>query len=135
MNKLQGKILVIETFGDLSYISVLAGDIVIKSIIIENQKNKAYLQKGALIYLFFKETEVILAKEEKPLSISLPNRIPGEITGLEEGALLSKLSLKSSVGKIVSIITTESLKDLNLQIKDQVIAMIKTNEIMLSIHD
>ena len=43
-----------------------------------------------------------------------------------------KLIIKTDVGEIASIITTNSVKRLDIKIGDSLTAMIKTNELMLS---
>lgn len=46
--------------------------------------------------------------------------------------LLSKITLRTAIGDIVAIITTEILNELSLKENLAVIVMIKVNEIMLS---
>ena len=87
--------------------------------------------KGHPVRAIFKETEVVLASDEKH-NISLQNRIPGTIKKLKQGVLISKVTINSSVGELVSIISTNAVKQLKLSIGLPVVAMIKLNEIMLS---
>ena len=45
---------------------------------------------------------------------------------------MSKVTIDSSIGNITSIITTKSVKTIGLELDNEVQAMIKTNEVMLS---
>ncbi len=131
MNSLQGKIISVRTNGKLSLVGIRAGDIILKSIVIETPETASYMKEGNDINVLFKEAEVVIGKGSNFL-ISLRNRIPCIVRQVEKGALLSKLILQTSVGPISSIITTDAVAELGINEGDQVVAMIKTNEIMLS---
>lgn len=131
MNSLKGKISKIEVSGDLSLVSLRVETIDFKSIVIATSDTLDYLIEGGEVKLLFKETEVIIGKAE-PLQISLRNKIPGRISKLEVGALLAKVTLDTTIGPIVSIITANAVKSLNLMQDVEVIAMVKTNEILLA---
>ncbi|MCR9066559.1 MAG: TOBE domain-containing protein [Cytophagales bacterium] len=132
MNRFSGKISKIEVNGSLSLVTVAASErITIKTIIIETPETAAYLKIGNTIQVLFKETEVVLGLNQKQ-AISLQNRINGTIIQIEKGALLSKVVIDTEIGSLVSVVSTEAIKELNLEENQEVIAMIKLNEIMLS---
>ena len=101
------------------------------AIVIDTPETAPYLKIGNFITVVFKETEVIIGKWNT-YEISLRNKFEGTIDFIESGELLSKLTISTLVGKIKSIITTNAVKQLNLEIGTEVTAMIKTNEIMIS---
>ncbi len=131
MNVLNGKITAIETSGSLSIIEIQIGAFFFKTILIETPNSASYLKEENQVKVIFKETEVVIGKGTKHM-VSLQNKITGTIDGIEKGALLSKLCIKTSVGIIISIITANSVQKLDLKLGETVTAMIKTNEIMLS---
>lgn len=131
MNTLKGKIESINTSADLSIVSVSVSNIIFKSIVIETPDTVNYLKRGHRVDLHFKETEVVISKGDSD-SISMQNIIPGKVTEIENGHLLSRIAIQSDIGKIISIITSDSVKRLDLTVGQQVDALIKTNEIMLS---
>lgn len=131
MNRLAGKISHIESQEALSLVSVAIGDYTFKSIVIETPDTADYLVLDGNVWVYFKETEVIIAREITS-PISLRNRIPSQIENIQKGKLLSKLTLDSAVGQIQAIITTSAVEQLDLSLKMPVVAMIKTNELMLS---
>ncbi|WP_299186980.1 tobe domain protein [uncultured Aquimarina sp.] len=103
----------------------------LKTILVETPDTAPYLHKGNLVELLFKETEVIISKDDSSL-ISIQNKIPATIKKCDSGVLLSKITLHTAIGDIVAIITTEILNELSLKENLAVIVMIKVNEIMLS---
>jgi molybdopterin-binding protein len=131
MNKLTAVIKSIETEGSLSIVNLSLAGLNFKTIVIENPKYTEYLKVSNKVDILFKETEVVIAKE-KEIAISLRNQIPCKILEIQKGKLLSRLNLGFDKYKIVSIITSKSVELLNLRAGDEILAMIKTNEIMLA---
>jgi len=131
MNSLSGHITHIETSGNLSVVQVAVDEqITLKSIVIETSETASYLRVGTAISVLFKETEVIISTGETD-TISLQNKIPAKIRHIEQGKLLSKLTLETAQGNIESIISTNSVLKLGLEPGKNVTAMIKLNEVML----
>lgn len=131
MNSLKGRISEIEVSGNMSLVSIDVAGLSFKSIVIETPETVEYLVEGGEVLVLFKETEVIIGKGED-LPISLRNKIKGRITDLQKGTLLSRLTLDTVAGKIISIITTNAVDNLDLELQSEVVAMVKTNEILLS---
>lgn len=116
----------------MSLVSVDMGqDIYFKTIIIETPDTADYLKEGSSINTLFKETEVVLGVGSIS-QISLQNKVEGIVTLIEQGALISKVSLKTSLGDIISIVSTKAVIDLKITVGSSVTAMVKLNEIMLA---
>ena len=131
MNILPGKIYDFEVCEDLTLVKVQCNDQVLSSIIIESPETVSYLSKNSPIKVLFKETEVIIGKESD-FEISLQNQLPCIITEIKKGMLLSRLSLSFGDHEIRSIITSNAVRNLKLAVGMSVLAMIKTNELMLA---
>lgn len=131
MNTFKGEITSLKISGSLSLVEINVGGIFFKSIVIENRGTAAWLKEGNAINVIFKETEVIIGRGLEH-ALSMQNRVPGTILEIEEGTLLSKLTVDTTIGKLIAIITSGAVHQLQLQVGDVVTAMIKTNEIMLS---
>ena len=131
MNILSGEIESIQVNGSLSLVKIKLGEVRLTSIVIDTPDSSSYLKIKDKVKVIFKETEVILGKGEI-LPISLQNKIVGIVESIESGALLSKVVLKTSVGTVTSIITTNAIRQLEITLNSKVTAMIKTNEMMLS---
>jgi molybdopterin-binding protein len=131
MNKLKAKITHIKESGSLSIVWLKVNDILLNAIIIDNKSTTSYLKIDREIDLLFKETELILSKT-KPENLSISNCIPGVVQNISYGTLLSKVTLSSNAGSLVAILPSHSLEPLALKKGNQVYALIKTNEILLS---
>ena len=131
MNILPGIIYDFEVCENLSLVKIQCKDQILSSIIIESPTSVSYLSKGAPIKVLFKETEVIIGKM-RDIEISLQNQLPCKINKIKKGKLLSSISLSFDEYEIRSIITSNAVSKLNLEVGMEVLAMIKTNEIMLA---
>ncbi|MCK9454137.1 TOBE domain-containing protein [Sulfurimonas sp.] len=89
------------------------------------------IQKGLKVKLSMKPTHVAIAKNLQG-ELSYSNQLQATIVKLENGVLLSSLSLKLDSGSVIeSIITKESSNRMNLQVGEQVLVLIKANEIFI----
>ena len=131
MNILKGTIEKLTISGSLTLIGIKVGTIDMSAIVIDTPKTALYLKIGNTITVVFTETEVIIGKGNTD-EISLRNKFKGTIEILESKELLSKLTINTNVGKISSIITTNAVKQLKLELGTTVTAMVKTNEILIS---
>jgi molybdate transport system regulatory protein len=131
MNVLTGRISDIQLCHDLSLVSIECSSLTLKSIIIETPDTAPYLKIGNSIDVVFKETELIISKKGEQL-ISLQNRFPSTIIKMNIGELLSSISLQFEEYELNSIITTNAVKTLGLEEGMEVVAMVKTNEMMLA---
>jgi len=82
------------------------------------------------VALLFKETEVSLAKNLSGL-ISMRNRMPCTVTGIDRGKLLTKVSLDFNGHAITSVITTRSSHALSLAVGESVEGLVKANEMTI----
>lgn len=132
MNRFEGHISKIRTHGPLSMVSVaLPGTLELRAIVIESPDTATYLREGNRIAVLFKETEVILCTGDSA-GTSILNRIPAEVRDIEQSALLSRVALHSPAGTLDAIVPSESLPALGLRNGMQIMALVKTNEVMLS---
>jgi len=132
MNRVSGNILNVQSSGRFLLATVKVTDnITLKAIALNAPDTDNLMEIGNAINLLFKESEVVIGTD-KNHEISLQNKIPGTISWIENGALISKLGIETEVGIIVSIISTNSVERLKLVQGKKIIAMIKLNEMMLS---
>lgn len=134
MNILSGNITNIQGSESLSLVKTAVGNTTFTAIIIDTPESETYFKIGNKVNVYFKETEVIIAKNE-PLNISIQNKILCNIETIRNGEILSELHLSFGEMTLKSIITTNAVKTLNLKTGDAVLALIKTNEVSLSPND
>lgn len=131
MNALRGIIHSIEVRNRLSLVRVRVGDSMLTSIVIDTPESATYLRENNCVRVIFKETEVIIGKGTEH-AISMQNKMPGTVEQIESGDLLSKLRIRTSGGLITSIITSNAVRQLQLEAGMLVTALVKTNEMMLA---
>lgn len=130
MNKLTGKIVLIESTPHMSMVDIDVEGDVFSSIVLETPASAAYLKQGNSVTLLFKETEVSIGKNLSGL-ISLRNRFKGTIKRIEKSDILAKIILDYKNKEITSIISTRSTQKLGLANGDLVEWLVKTNEVSL----
>ena len=131
MNSFPGQITGITTEQNLSLVKIEVQGVEFKSIVVEKPQSVSYLKIGQRVNILFKETEVIIG-DPSTKYISLQNRVLCQILQVNKGKLLSELLLSFGNLKMRAVITSNAVTQLNLQAGAEVMALIKTNEIMLS---
>lgn len=131
MNILKGNIESIKVNGDLSIVKVNVAGLLFSTIVIDTPKTASFLKVKNDVKIIFKETEVIIGVGDMS-GISLRNKMVGTVSRIDADILLSKLTMKTKIGEISSIITSNAVKQLKIELGMEVTAMVKTNEIILS---
>jgi molybdate transport system regulatory protein len=67
--------------------------------------------------------------EKSIMSMSIRNRLPGTIAKIVSDNVVSELVIRTAAGEVTSIITTGSVKRMNLKEGDKVFAIIKATEV------
>lgn len=130
MNKLVGRVTATQSSGNISIIKVLVGEDTFSAIILECGRESSSYRKDDAVTLLFKETEVGLAKNLSGL-ISFRNRFMGKIKKIDEGQLLTRVTLAYQDRFVQAVITTQAAVEMALREKEQVEWMVKTSEVTL----
>lgn len=131
MNILQGKISDIKTCDEIAQVSVDVGGIVFSSILIDADSMNLKIHDN--VDILFKETEVLVATKQS--SVSARNAFLGGVVEIKQGAILSEISFSFQTSIIKSIITTGSLKALNIKKGDEFLWFVKANEVTLRLRE
>ena len=129
MNCLNGTISNIRGEQSLSIVSIDVNGIKMSSVVIESP-DSARLQPGQEVQVLFKETEVVLGLPGNH-QISLQNRIPCIVEEIDSGGLLARVKMRHNGLIVESIVTDRAIEQLGIKSGSEVIAMIKTNEVLL----
>jgi molybdate transport system regulatory protein len=130
MNKLPATITAIQQSGTILLVDAEAGGQGFSALLIESVTRPEWLEVGKVVDLVFKETEVSLAKELSG-KISMRNRMKCKVLKVDKGELLSLITLQFKNFTIASAITTRSVNNLEIEIGDDVEALVKANEVSL----
>lgn len=69
----------------------------------------------------------------EPMKISARNQLQGTVEAIQLGVVTAKVSVRVGENLIESVITRQSVEDLNIQEGSKVTAVIKSTEIMLMV--
>jgi molybdopterin-binding protein len=68
----------------------------------------------------------------KALALSARNRLPGEITEVVKGEAAARVSIRVGDSQVTALITRESADELGLEPGQQVTALVKATDVMIS---
>jgi molybdate transport system regulatory protein len=130
MNRLAGAICAVDALDSIALVEVQIGAHRCTATLVGVIDDLRQWPVGLPVTLLFKETEVSLAKNLSGL-ISMRNRLPAVVTAINQGRLLTDVTLDVDGHVLGSVITTGSALRLGLTLGDQVEALIKANEMHL----
>jgi molybdopterin-binding protein len=67
-----------------------------------------------------------------PLQISARNQLSGKVTAVKLGNVMAQIEIQVGENQLVSVITRESAEGLDLKEGDEVVAIIKSTEVMVA---
>ena len=101
------------------------------SIITNSACNNLDLKISDEIVVLFKSSTVLISNDIS-LNISARNKLKGEITQINLGEINSEVIIDiGNEEKLAAVITTTSIKDLDLKVGTQVLAIIKSSDVMI----
>ena len=125
---IKAKISAIEQNDGVSVFEFSAENLSLKMLSLENLQN---LKIGDEVRLGFKSSDVFVATS-RLLNCSVSNEIKAEISAIQRGQITSSLHLNASEFEFESIISTASLKRLNLALGDQIYAYVKATSLYIA---
>ena len=131
MNKLPGKIIIVETEGSIALIEVAVGELRLSATLMGTAEDFLAWEMNQEVDLVFNEMEVAIAKSLSG-QISLRNRLPGKVVGLEIGKVLARVVFIIDHTYLLSaVITRRSALKLELRLGDEIEGLVKSNEMNL----
>jgi len=121
MNQIEAKVEEIKDLGVVSYIYVQSDDMKMKII---KSKLPQWLDVGDTVYCSFQEASVCVAKDCTE-QVSVENCLPASLKEIRRSEPLCELTFDSQMGKVVSLITTDSFDLLNLKNGDSAAILIR----------
>ena len=125
---IKAKISAIEQNDGVSVFEFSAENLSLKMLSLENLQN---LKIGDEVRLSFKSSDVFVATSPL-LNCSVSNEIKAQISDIQRGQITSSLHLNAAEFEFESIISTESLKRLNLALGDQIYAYVKATSLYIA---
>lgn len=131
MNKLQGSIRNITEDEAIQILEILADGILLSAIRTNRVGAGTQLKIGDRVSVSFKETAMSISKNLSG-EISIQNRFDVSIKSITMDKVLSKLLLDFKEQQLISVITTASVKRMQLQPGDHVQGLVKTTDLLFS---
>lgn len=125
---IKAKISAIDENDGVSVFEFNAANLSLKMLSLENLQN---LKIGDEVRLNFKSSDVFVATSPL-LNCSVSNEIKVRISDIQKGQITSSLHLNAGEFEFESIITTASLKRLNLSLGDQIYAYVKATSLYIA---
>ena len=125
---IKAKISAIEQNDGVSVFEFSAENLSLKMLSLENLQN---LKIGDEVRLNFKSSDVFVATSPL-LNCSVSNEIKAQISDIQRGQITSSLHLNAGKFEFESIISTASLKRLNLAPGDQIYAYVKATSLYIA---
>ncbi|SFV62231.1 TOBE domain protein [hydrothermal vent metagenome] len=127
MSTLRATLTNIQSVENLNIVTFASEGSTLKMMSLELHKK---LKKGTEVLLSCKPTAVAIAKDITG-GLSYSNQLHATIVSMEMGQLICSLELDFHGSMIESIITSDSAKRLNLQLNDNVTALIKSTDLAI----
>ena len=133
MSHLKASIEKIECVDSLNIVTFVCAGQKLQMVSLELSEE---IQPGVQVKLACKPTAVALAKPTVDVEsfcsiLSYSNQLKVQIVAIDRGKLLSSIVLKLGVFSLQSITSTDAVERLDLQKGDEVIALIKANELSI----
>ena len=125
---IKAKISAIDENDGVSVFEFNAANLSLKMLSMDSLQN---LKIGDEVRLNFKSSDVFVATSPL-LNCSVSNEIKAQISSIQKGQITSSLHLNAGEFEFESIITTASLKRLNLALGDQIYAYVKATSLYIA---
>ena len=127
MNQIKANVTEIQSVENLNIVTFKVNNHSLKMISLD-LSNALVVDSTAM--LLFKPTTVAIAKNISG-ELSFSNQIKVKIVSMEVGELLASLKLSFDKYTLESIITTASVKRMDLKVGESVIALIKSSDLSI----
>lgn len=127
MNKIEAVVKKIEAIQSLHIVTFDFSGVELKMMSLELDERVIV---GCKVILTVKPTNVSFAKNFQGF-ISESNQFKAKIKGINKGKLLSSAIFETKYTLIESVFTTESLRQMNLQLYDEFLIFIKASDISI----
>lgn len=112
-------------------INVLWKEIPLSVIITKTSCDDLHLSIGDTISVLIKGTDVMLAKSFSG-TLSARNKVKGTVKKIVRGDVLSKIFVESQGDILHAFITSNSLKEMDIREGDEITAVVKSTELIVS---
>ncbi|MBN2965144.1 hypothetical protein JWV37_10150 [Sulfurospirillum sp. T05] len=128
MNSLRATVVSVQQVGLLAQVSLEVSGQPMRALMVDIDAF-APLEKGTLVQVLFKESEVLIATPHS--TVSAANAFVCPVAWVNQGELVSEVGFAFGEDEVVSMITTASLKRLDVAVGKSFMWFVKANEVTL----
>lgn len=130
-NRLCGTIVSITQGQIHAHVQILWKEVPLSIIITRASCEDMHLSVGDTISALIKGTDIMIAKAFSGM-LSARNRARGMVRQIIQGDVLSKIYVESQGDMLHAIITNASLEEMGIKAGDEIMAIVKSTELILS---
>ena len=127
MNRINATVSEIQSVDNLTIVAFEAGNQPLRMMALGLNPP---IEVGARVTLGAKATNVALAKNLSG-TLSMSNQLACVVESLDKGALLCLVKLRFNDSTLQSVVTLASALSMNLEVGDEVVALIKASELSI----
>ena len=127
MNTIKATITDIKSVDNLNIVTFKSNGLSMKMMSLDLSNS---IEIGKDVVLYVKPTAVAIGKKISGM-LSYSNRLNAIVESIDNGKLLSSIGLRVDDTLLESIITVDSSKAMELKIKDEVVALIKSSDLYI----
>ncbi len=132
-NQFPGTVTAVAVGEVMSTVKVSAGGAELTATVTAESVRELGLTEGMAVRALVKSTDVALATGQVD-GASIRNRLPGVVTGIEHGAVMTTVKITLDGGGVLtSAITRDAAQDLELTEGSHVTALVKSTEVSLAV--
>ncbi|MFT5661155.1 MAG: molybdopterin-binding protein [Sulfurimonas sp.] len=128
MNHIEATVTDIKKTDIITYIDVECGETTLRLI---KSKAPIWLSEGDKVNCDFQEVSVCVSKE-CPGRVSIENRLSATLKDVRKSESLCELTFDSSLGKVISLITTDAYENLGLELECKATILLRGIDIKIS---
>ncbi len=127
MNQFNATLISIDSIENLTYLSCKLRERAIEMLSLEINES---IHIGDTLELSVKSTNISIAKNLSG-ALSHANQLPAKIRSINKGKILGSVHLEVEDFTLEAILTCKAIERMNLELNDDVIALIKASEISI----
>ncbi|MBR5429544.1 MAG: TOBE domain-containing protein [Firmicutes bacterium] len=132
-NQFSGKVIKIDEGAVNGIVAIDVNGTPVSATISMNAIKELGLAPGKAAWAVIKATEVMVGKGEH-LPLSARNQFPGEVVGVEKGAVNSIVRIKALGDNVISAtISNAAVEELGLAAGEKALAVIKATSVMVGV--
>lgn len=133
-NQFKGTVTAINTGAVNDQIELDAGGLKLVAVITRGSTDELGLKVGATAFALIKASSIILVTEDGDVKFSARNRIQGNVSAIDTGAVNTEVALAlPGDGTLIAVVTNHSASALGLAVGSPVTGLFKASSVIVGV--